>query len=237
MKKSRMLLLAMAAMSLTACAQSEYRSYDNLYPDVNTGSCIAQFDEVIDEVSTVKNVLVRNKEVVNYYHDNVVVENHYNMNGRAVGYARYTPRRPMNHSTRQRVVVPRRVTSSSYAPVHTYKQPQYTYLDGEGDGKWFFFFQLNSDYLTNREELGHLIDYANAHPYSSFYIDAYADAETGGYEANMRISQMRANAIISVLLKEGISKNRLFVQHHGSVKQPYRTNNLNRCVTVSTSSK
>ena len=236
MKKSRMLLLAMAAMSLTACAQSEYRSYDNLYPDVNTGSCVAQFDEVIDEVSTVKNVLVRNKEVVNYYHDNVVVENHYNMNGRAVGYARYIPRRPVSHATSNRVVIPRRVTSS-YAHTKTYEKHKYICLEGSDDDKWFFFFRLNSDYLTNREELGHLIDYARTNPYSSFYIDAYADAETGGYEANMRISQMRANAIISVLLREGISKNRLFVQHHGSVKQPYRTNNLNRCVTVSTSSK
>ena len=231
-----MLLMAMAALSLQSCAQVEYRSYDNLYPDVNTGSCISQFDEVVDEVSTVKNVLVRNKEVINYWHDKVVEENHYNVNGRVVGYARYSPRRSVSHATSNRVVIPRRVTAtSSYAPVQTYEQPQYTCLDSEGDGKWFFFFQLNSDFLTNREELGHLIDYARTNPYSTFYIDAYADAGTGGYETNMRISQMRANAIISVLLREGVSKNRLFVQHHGSVNQPYRTNNLNRCVTVSTS--
>jgi len=131
-------------------------------------------------------------------------------------------------------VIPRRVTSS-YAHTKTYEKHKYICLEGSDDDKWFFFFRLNSDYLTNREELGHLIDYARTNPYSSFYIDAYADAETGDYETNMRISQMRANAIISVLLREGVSRNRLFVQHHGSVSQPYKTNNLNRCVTVSTS--
>ena len=226
--------MAIAASTLTACAQVDCRSYDNLYIGVEDSRNVTQFDEVVEGTASVKNVLVRNKEVVNYYHDNVVVENHYNINGRPVGYARYAPRRQMHYPSRK-VIIPRR-SASHYTPVECYEQPQYTCLGNDNNNKWFFFFQFNSDFLTNREELGHLIDYAKTNPYTYFYVDAYADAETGGYDANMRISQMRANTIISVLLREGISRNRIFVQHHGSVSQPYRTNNLNRCVTVSTTS-
>jgi hypothetical protein len=233
--KPKILALAFAAMSLSACAQVDYRQCDNLYPPQNDNGCVSRFDDVVDEVSTVRNVLVRNKEVVNYYHDNVVVENHYNISRRPIGYARYFPRRYGYCPTRYVTIVPRE--NIYYVPTRTDRNSQYISVGAKCDNKWFFFFDLNSSFLKNKEEIGHLIDYAKSNPYSVFYIDAYADVETGDYNTNIQISQMRANTIINILLGEGISNKRLFVQYHGSVTQPYRTNNLNRCVTVSTTSK
>lgn len=239
MKKSLLFALALFA-AMSASAQREYQ--DGVYTiigqrgnkvDVTKGGrcqqpqyyiedntqCINSYDDVIETESSVKNVLVKDYQTINYYHENVVKENHYYVNNRPV-YHRATPRR----------VIPRE-SYSNYEPVQSFN---YNHQVSDGN-KWFFFFQFNSDYITNREELGHLIDYAKSNPYTSLYIDSYADAETGTLAQNESISKRRASAVINFLLREGISIDRLYVKHHGCINQPYSTNNLNRCVTVKSS--
>lgn len=215
--------------SLMACAQ-----VDNVYcQDVIKG-----YDDVIQEEQVVKNTLVRHQQVINYYHVNEVKENHYFLNhnpyyGRVV-HRHYTPRRTVfytNTYSRYPHAVNREY-SAIETPDNYYNS--YEHVENVGN-KWFFYFQLNSDYLTNKEELGHLIDYAKTNYNAIFYIDSYADAETGSQEYNMDISKRRANAIINILLNEGINKNRLFVRNHGCYVQEYKTNNFNRCVTVKSS--
>ena len=185
------------------------------------------YDDVIIDEQVVENKLVKHQKTVNYYHVNEVKENHYYIDNTP----RYVPRARRTYST-QRVVTTPRVVNSGYRQVEPIYDDGYYSLNAQQDNKWFFFFQFNSSYLTNREELGHLIDYAKSNPYSSLYIDSYADAETGTEEQNMTISKRRADTIINFLLNEGVDRSRLFVKNHGCVNQVYNTNNLNRCVTV-----
>jgi len=241
MKKSLLFALALGAV-LSANAQREYQ--DGVYTvvgqrgnkiDVTKGRCQTQqpqfyiedntqcfngYDDVIENESSVKNVLVKDYQTINYYHENVVKENHYYVSNRPV-YRRTAPR-----------------SSISVEGRYTYRRPVESFNDYQqlsDDNKWFFFFQLNSDFLTNSEELGHLIDYALSNPRCKLYIDSYADALTGSESYNMEISQRRANTVINYLIREGVNRNRLFVKCHGCVSQPYNNNNLNRCVTVKTS--
>ena len=244
MKKSLLFALALGAV-FSANAQGEYR--DDVYTvvgqhgnriDVQKGRCqqpqprqpqfyiedntqvINGYDDVIENESSVKNVLVRDYQTINYYHENVVKEVHHYPNG-TPAYRRAAPRR----------AIPIEQQQTNYEPVQSFNNYQQV-SDGS---KWFFFFQLNSDFLTNQEEIGHLIDYALSNPRCKLYIDSYADALTGSESYNMDISQRRANTIINILIREGVNRNRLFVKCHGCINQPYNTNNLNRCVTVKTS--
>lgn len=229
MKRFITLLFALAVVAL-ANAQREYRSY---YDDVYLSIPVDNFVDGYDEVETVydrttKKLVVHNelKEVIHV--KGKTEEIHYNEVGVPIGSVRLqAPRHRLTNQIAMRRNVQR------YGHINSYRSDGYTCLGDADDSRWLFFFQLNSDYLTNKEELGHLIDYANRNPYATFNIDAYADAETGGYDVNMNISRARADAVIRVLRREGIGANRLYVQYHGSVIQPYRTNNLNRCVRVS----
>ncbi len=227
-------------LSLTACAQREYFIDDNVYyRGVNNPQVVNGYDEVIQEEQTVKNVLVRHQQVTNVYHVNEARENHYIINNvpyyRAYVRGHYIPSRTRVNINRRSYYCPYTVERGYYrVEVPEYNDYSYKMVENNSN-KWFFYFQLNSDYLTNREELGHLIDYAKTNQNVVFYIDSYADAETGTQEYNMDISTRRANAIISVLLREGINRNRLFVKNHGCYIQEYNTNSLNRCVTVKAS--
>jgi outer membrane protein OmpA-like peptidoglycan-associated protein len=225
-------LFFIAALSF-CCVANAQRAQQTIYMDgtYNSTDCINDFDEVEEVYDGVSNKLVIHKKITNVYHVNgQTEERHYDAYGRQIGYARYAPRCRTN-VRRNAVVIPNRC--DSYEPIETYEESQYSRLSEENGKKWFFYFQFNSSFLTNKEELYHLIDFAANNMCSSLYIDAYADAGTGDYESNLRISKARANTIINVLLREGISRNRIFVKCHGSINQPYSTNNLNRCVTVS----
>ena len=223
---SMKILTFIAALFLCSVTNAQ-RDYQHAYAD----GVFNNFDEVEEVYDDVTNKLVIHKKVTNVYHvDGQTEERHFDAYGRRVGYARYAPR-GRAIARRNVIIVPHGY--SSYEPVQVYEEPQYSCLSESNENKWFFFFQFNSSFLTNKEELGHLIDYASNNMCSSLYIDAYADADTGDYESNLRISKARANTIVKVLLREGISRNRLFVKCHGSINQPYNTNNLNRCVTVS----
>jgi outer membrane protein OmpA-like peptidoglycan-associated protein len=237
MKKN--IFISMALLALAACAPREYSDlHHNMY-----------YDDVINEENVVRNTLVRHQEVDNYYHVNEVKENHYYLNGSNnvccyyyPHYSRYRPYYRHYYPTRRIVYVNRPTTVVRYVNQERdnafYKQEhttnnysKYTNI-GNYENKWYFYFQLNSDRLTEKEEIGHLIDYAKSHTNMSFYIDSYADANTGTYEYNMDLSERRAKTIINILINEGISGSRLFVRNHGSSSQNYNTNNLNRHVVV-----
>jgi outer membrane protein OmpA-like peptidoglycan-associated protein len=117
---------------------------------------------------------------------------------------------------------------------NTFQRSDYNRISQETNKKWFFSFDINSHIIKNREVLMYLIDYAKSNPYTHFYIDAYADAGTGNYEINKRLSELRAYAVINVLINEGIENNRINVKCHGSSAQVYNTNDLNRGVIVTT---
>ena len=240
MKKSLLFALALGAV-MSANAQREYQ--DGVYTvvgqhgnkiDVMKGRCQQQqpqfyiednaqyidgYDDVIENENSVRNVLVKENETINYYHVREVKENHFYINNT-----------PTRHVPVRKRYVDRRI--STYTPVSSYSN--YSPVQADDGDKWFFFFQFNSDYLTNREELGHLIDFAKRNPFTLLYIDSYADAETGTLAQNESISKRRASTVVNYLLREGISMDRLFVNYHGCVNQPYKNNNLNRCVTVKT---
>ena len=216
-----MFALAIAAITCTANAQ---RHYDDLYMTQEMA-----YDKVISMDDEVTNTLVVHNRVENVYHINSVEQRHYVINGVQTRKLRRGGVNRIRYLPRRRVLIP---SNEYYEPTMQYQQVQPQYSCVGDNNKWFFYFQLNSDFLADKSELGHLIDFAKNNSFTSLYIDAYADSNTGNYSVNMQISQARANTIVNILLREGITSDRLFVQCHGSVVQPYNTNNLNRCVTV-----
>lgn len=222
--KAIKLVFALVATALSACAQSHY---NDVY-EVRSGA----YDKVIQVDDEVTNTLVIHNKVENITHVEAVKEIHYNACGEYVGEAHLGTRYYAAKMPRQVMIVGNGVR---HKPIDYYEPIDngYQHLDNNTCGdKWFFYFQLNSDFLSNRSELGHLIEFAKANPYVRLNIDAYADAGTGDYDANSRISNARANIVIKYLLREGIARNRIFVRCHGSSSQVYNTNELNRCVIV-----
>lgn len=181
----------------------------------------AYFDDVIESNTITKNILVEENEVINYYHKKNVKVNHYS-------YSK--PTRAPRYS---RPVYRRQATCNGYRRV----EPQTNnYKPVARSNKWAFFFDFNSAYLNNKEELGHLIDHVK-YSRCKIYIDAYGDRATGDYDSNMEIAEKRANTIINYLEGEGIDTNRMFVQCLGSSEQVFGNNSLNRCVIVKVGSK
>lgn len=246
MKKNIILLLVLM-FAANVNAQREYRVVGqrgnkvevSRCDDVYVGTPIVEqrcetadgvvFDRVVNEAQSCENVLVKEQKVVNYYHMTEEVENHYYISNAPV--VRSNP--PV---VRRDLPKPRQggyVDSRGY---HKYTDNRgYTGVSTKDD--WYFYFQINSDYLTNTSEIGHLIEYAKRNQYSQLYIDAYSDRDTGDEQYNMELSKRRADRIVGILLTEGINPDRLNIKYHGSVNQIYRTNNLNRCVTVKTGAR
>ena len=179
------------------------------------------FDDVIESNTITKNILVEENEVINYYHKKNVKVNHYSYSNptRAPRYSRPVYRRHTTCNGYRRV----EPQTNNYKPVTR-------------SNKWTFFFDFNSAYLNNKEELGRLIDHVK-YSRCKIYIDAYGDRATGDYDSNMEIAERRANTIINYLEGEGIDTNRMFVQCLGSSEQVFGNNSLNRCVIVKVGSK
>lgn len=234
MKKNIILLLVLM-FAANVNAQREYRVVGQRGNKVEVSRCddvyvgtpiVGQrcetadgvvFDRVVNEAQSCENVLVKEQKVVNYYHMTEEVENHF--------YISNTPT----------------VREKHYQPGQTYGYTdncgykKYGSITTPTQEDWYFYFQLNSDFLTNTSEIGHLIEYARRNQYSQLYIDAYSDRDTGNKQYNMELSKRRADRIVGILLNEGVNPDRLNIRCHGSINQIYRTNNLNRCVTVKTS--
>lgn len=179
------------------------------------------FDDVIEHNTVTKNILVEENEVINYYHKKNVKVNHYSYSEPTVA-----PRC-------SRPVYRQPATCNGYRRV---EQPQANYQSVSRSNKWAFFFDFNSAYLNNKEELGRLIDHVK-YSCDNIYIDAYGDEGTGDYYSNEEIAKRRANTIVSYLTREGIDPGRMYVRYLGCTRQPYGNNNLNRCVIVKTGSR
>ena len=177
------------------------------------------FDDVVEHNTVTKNILVEENEVVNYYHKKNVKVNHYfyQPTTRSV---RLNQRRCNSSNSGYRRIEPQ---VNNYQPVTVCN-------------KWTFFFDFNSAYLNNKEELGRLIDHVKYNG-GNIYIDAYGDEATGNFYSNEEIAKRRANTIVNYLIREGIDPGRMYVRYLGCTRQPYGNNNLNRCVIVKTGSR
>ena len=174
------------------------------------------FDDVIEHNTVTKNILVEENEVINYHHKKNVKVNHYYYSKptRVSRYRRPVYRQSENCNGYRRI----EPQVNSYQPVAS-------------NNKWTFFFDFNSAYLNNREELGHLIDHVK-HNSGNIYIDAYGDEATGDFYSNEEVAKRRANTIVNYLIREGIDPGRMYVRYLGCTRQPYGNNNLNRCVII-----
>ena len=174
------------------------------------------FDDVIEHNTVRKNILVEENEVINYYHKKNVKVNHYFYS------------EPSRKSRCSRPVYRQSATCNDYRRV----EPQTNnYKPVARGNKWTFFFDFNSAYLNNKEELGRLIDHAK-YGSGNIYIDAYGDEATGDFYSNEDVAKRRANTIVSYLIREGIDPGRMYVRYLGCTRQPYGNNSLNRCVIV-----
>ena len=218
------LFLSLLLFPIAVNAQDDvYRCPQNVY-----------FDEVVEKDDVKKNVLVRHNEVINVYHERNVKVNNYSYNplNRRIKY-----KLPRN---RRAICVEEYYREDVYEH-HDCRKPCTNGYENVGsracedskydNKKWLFFFDFNSSYVRNKEELGHLIDYAKYYS-GNIYIDAYGDEQTGNFYSNEEIAKKRANSVINYLIMEGIDPRRMYVRYIGCVSQPYGNNNLNRCVIV-----
>ena len=173
------------------------------------------FDDVIEHNTVTKNILVEENEVINYHHKKNVKVNHYFYS------------EPNRRARCSKPAYRQPATCNDYRRV----EPQTNYQSVSRCNKWTFFFDFNSAYLNNKEELGRLIDHVK-YNYGNIYIDAYADEATGDYYSNEDVAKRRANTIVSYLTREGIDPARIYVRYIGCTRQPYGNNSLNRCVIV-----
>lgn len=212
--KKTIILSLISLFTLSSCAQCQY-------------------DDVIENNRGQKNILVNDVTETNYYHNKVNRENHYYLNS--------TPSRVRYGNVRRPCYVPqsRPQYNERYNSRPTYYgsyEPSYRPNNDVryNNGKWFFFFDFNSANIhdVDSNELGHLKDYAMANRHVAFRIDSYADIDTGSFDYNDNLARHRADAILRFMIKEGVSAGRIIVYNHGSYEQEYRTNYLNRCVTV-----
>ena len=213
----KLFLSLLISYSFSACAQSNYDSN------------VVVYDNVIEDEQVVQNTLVKHQKTINYYHVNETRENHYYLDN---GLPHYYLHQRTNNYRKRPTTYREPYYSSPRQSKYRRAKPISTNYQRVQDKKWFFYFDIDSYSLINKEELGHLIDYAKTNRNAVFYIDSYADAQTGDDYYNMELSSMRANTITDILQREGISNNRLMVCPNGSSIQEYNTNNLNRCVIV-----
>lgn len=97
------------------------------------------------------------------------------------------------------------------------------------------FFGLGKSEVSPQElvNLGFCADQMKAHPELKFVLTGYADAATGTPEANKKISEKRANAVIDALVnKYGIDRSRMRAESFGGATK-FDKDYLNRTVIIS----
>ena len=63
-------------------------------------------------------------------------------------------------------------------------------------------------------------------------VVGYADAKTGSKERNMKLSEMRANAVKKFLVDNGVKEENVTVEFKGDTEQMYSENEVNRVVVL-----
>lgn len=94
------------------------------------------------------------------------------------------------------------------------------------------FFLLNSSVVRKSEEskIATIVRYMKAYPEAQVIITGYADADTGNAMINAYLSEKRVEAVYNALLKQGIAASRIQKLAMGDTVQPFKVNDLNRCV-------
>lgn len=93
------------------------------------------------------------------------------------------------------------------------------------------FFRLNSYKIDKGQQVSiyNTADYLKNHANAKVNIVAYADKKTGTPAYNLALSEKRAKAVASALIKEyGIDSDRITVDWKGDTEQPYSENAWNR---------
>lgn len=97
------------------------------------------------------------------------------------------------------------------------------------------FFRINSYEVPSQSfnELLALASFLKSNPGFKLQLSGYAD-QTGNPYNNLVLSRRRVEGIAAFLQRQGIEKERIFVQYFGGVKSDSRSNPLNRKVTLKT---
>jgi outer membrane protein OmpA-like peptidoglycan-associated protein len=97
------------------------------------------------------------------------------------------------------------------------------------------FFRINSYEVPSQSfnELLDLVSYLKSNPGFKLQLTGYAD-QTGHPYNNLVLSRRRVEVIAAFFQRQGIEKERIFVQYFGGVKSDSRSNPLNRKVTLKT---
>lgn len=101
--------------------------------------------------------------------------------------------------------------------------------------QWTTNFLINSATIDNcgTTNMANIARFAREYPYSHFVLYGYADIQTGTVEQNYWLSKKRADKVRDELVvRYGISPNRIEVHYMGCMEQQYGINNLNRCVII-----
>lgn len=77
-------------------------------------------------------------------------------------------------------------------------------------------------------KLEEVVSLLEDNPQAKVTVTGHADAETGSDERNMELSEQRAENVAAVLVKAGISPDRIVVQYKGSSENPYDLPEKNR---------
>lgn len=79
-----------------------------------------------------------------------------------------------------------------------------------------------------------VIDKLNAYPEATVVVSGYADKETGSAKRNMQLSKQRAENVAKLLIKNGISEDRITTEYYGSEVNPFDTPAENRVAVCTT---
>lgn len=82
-------------------------------------------------------------------------------------------------------------------------------------------------------QIANIVAFAHDNPQARILIEGYADDRTGSPNYNLSLSRKRAQSVYDLLVKAGISPDRLEAVGHGSAVQVYEQSDWNRVVTVS----
>ena len=181
-------------LPIAANAQREYNRVcgDDLYLPNDTKDVVYDFDEVIDERVSTKNVLIEHNQVVNYYHKNVVSEKHFYLDGTPIRYRQeYVREHPIYYKERYVREYPSYYSSVPYEYYNEFREP-----------RWHLYFDFNSSRLNNEDELKDLIRYALY--YYDLHLYIYVDGNV-----NDKLSRTRNGFIVDNLLMNGIRSNRI----------------------------
>ena len=95
-----------------------------------------------------------------------------------------------------------------------------------------FYFGLGSASVANQATLARAVKWMNASPSVQVVVEGYADP-TGSPDANMTLSQTRAESVKDLLVKAGIDASRIEVTAFGDTKLKYgATDGRNRRVAI-----